>query len=91
MGAVAEDQAKEHHQAQDGPRGEDLGPVGLFQDWPPTVLHDTNSTLLQTERKDEWKLSAGANGRLIVGDAEQTTDDWSVAEVYKELRGSGRL
>lgn len=24
MGAVAKDQAQEHHQAQDGPRGEDL-------------------------------------------------------------------
>lgn len=28
MGTVAEDQAQKHHQAQDGPRGEDLGPVG---------------------------------------------------------------
>lgn len=31
MGAVTEDQAQEHHQAQDGTRGEDLGHVSLSE------------------------------------------------------------
>lgn len=79
VGTVVKDKAQEHYQAQDGARGEELGPVSPApypQHRPPTVLHNTNSTFFH-------RLRTKANGDFRTS--------WSVDKVYKELRHSGRL
>lgn len=74
MGAFAEDQAQEHHQTQDGPRGEDLGHMGLSET-DLQLCFTTLTPLYHRLKNDEWKQSAGDYGRLNVGNAEQTTDN----------------
>lgn len=76
MGAVAEDQTQEHHQAQDGARGEDLGPPGAGQTDLQLCFITLTPLYYRLRDRDEWKLM----GDSLQGDAEQTT-----AEVYREL------
>ncbi len=78
MGAVAEDQAQEHHQAQDGPRGEDLGPVGpsetdlqlCFMTLTP-LYYRLRERRMEATRWSEWETHCGAMQNKL-----QTTEAW---------------
>lgn len=66
MGAIAEDQAQEHHPAQDGPRGEDLGPVGpsetdlqlCFMTLTP-LYYRLRERRMEATRWSEWETHCG--------------------------------
>lgn len=79
MGTVIKDKAQEHYQAQDGARGEELGPVSpapFPQHRPPTVLHNTNSTFFFFSFPTDPE-------RKLTETSEQTE---ASIKVYKELR-----